>query len=100
LAQWVIGGDFDEDDPDAVGVLDPHLSQSPGLGYRFTQNANADRSQPLMSALISRTWSQIITECPAARAAARARHRAAEPMTTEELLGCLSSLPDPLAGRG
>jgi hypothetical protein len=42
------GGDFDEDDPDAVGVLDPHLSQSPGLGYRLTQNANPGRGQPLM----------------------------------------------------
>src|SRR6266487_681984 len=48
MAQWVIGGDFDEDDPDAVGVLDRHFSHSPGLGYRLTQNANGGRSQPLM----------------------------------------------------
>jgi hypothetical protein len=47
-AQWVIGGDFDKNDPHAVGVLDPHLGQSPRLGYRLTQNANTARGQPLM----------------------------------------------------
>jgi hypothetical protein len=33
----VIGRDFDEDDPNAVGVLDPHFGQSPGLGYWLLQ---------------------------------------------------------------
>ncbi len=42
------GGDFDENDPDAVGVLDPHLGQSSRLRYRITQNVNTGRSQPLM----------------------------------------------------
>jgi hypothetical protein len=27
----VTGRNLDEDDPDAVGVLDPHLDQTPGL---------------------------------------------------------------------
>ncbi len=43
----MIAGDFNENDPDTVGVLDPHLGQPPGLRYRLTQNANASRSQPL-----------------------------------------------------
>jgi hypothetical protein len=44
----VIGWDFDEDDLDAVGVLDPHLGQSPGLGDRLPEDAGTGRGQPLM----------------------------------------------------
>ncbi len=44
----MISRDFNEDDPDAIGVLDPHLGQSPWLGYWLTQNASTSRSQPLM----------------------------------------------------
>jgi hypothetical protein len=42
----VIGRDFDEGDLDAVGVLDPHLSQSPGLDGRLPESGPA--RQPLM----------------------------------------------------
>ena len=44
----MIGWHFDQDDLDPVGVLDPHLSQSPGLGDRLPQNAGAGRGQALM----------------------------------------------------
>ena len=44
----MIGGYFDENDPDAIGVLDPHLGQSPGLCGRFTQDVNASRSEPVV----------------------------------------------------
>ena len=44
----MIGRDFDQDDPDAIGVLDPHLSQPPGLDGRLAQNAGTGRGQPLM----------------------------------------------------
>jgi hypothetical protein len=35
---WLTGGDLDQDDPDAVGVLDPHLDQAQGsvAGSRMT----------------------------------------------------------------
>jgi hypothetical protein len=46
-SERVIGGDFNENDPHAVGVLDRHLDQSPGLGRGPSQNTNAGRSQPL-----------------------------------------------------
>jgi hypothetical protein len=44
----VIGWDFDQNDLNTVGVLDPHLGQSPRLGYRCTKNAGTGRGQPLM----------------------------------------------------
>jgi len=44
----VVGGDFHQNDPDAVGILDPHLGQSPWLGYGLTQHAHARRQQPLV----------------------------------------------------
>jgi hypothetical protein len=36
----VIGGNLDQDDPDAVRVLDPHLDQSPELRCRFSDDAD------------------------------------------------------------
>jgi len=42
----VIGGNLDQDDPDAIGVLDPHLGQSPGLRCRCPDDRDAGRSQP------------------------------------------------------
>ncbi len=45
-AQRVIGRNFDEDDADTVRILDPHLSQSPRLGYWLTQDVNAGGCQP------------------------------------------------------
>ena len=42
------GGNLDQDDPDAVGVLDPHLNQSPGLGHGFPDDRCSGRSQPGM----------------------------------------------------
>jgi hypothetical protein len=44
----VIGRNLDENDPDAVRVLEPHLDQSPGLSNGGSENASASRSQPLM----------------------------------------------------
>jgi hypothetical protein len=40
------GRNLDEDDQDAVGVLDPHLGQAPGLRCRFPHNRNSGRGQP------------------------------------------------------
>ena len=42
------GGNLDQDDPDAVGVLDPHLDQSPGLGQGFPGDRYSCRGQPGM----------------------------------------------------
>jgi hypothetical protein len=39
----MIGGNLDQDDPDAVRILDPHLGQAPGLGLGPAQNASAGR---------------------------------------------------------
>src|SRR5580693_6787214 len=47
-AERVTGGNLDQDDPDAVGILDPHLDQSPGLGHGFPDDRNSGRSQPGM----------------------------------------------------
>jgi hypothetical protein len=44
----VIGRNLDQDDPDAVGVLDPHLDQAPGLRSRLPDNRDSSRSQPGM----------------------------------------------------
>jgi len=44
----VIGRNLDQDDPDAVGVLDPHLDQAPGLRSRLPDNRDSSRSQPDM----------------------------------------------------
>jgi len=42
----VIGGNLDQDDPDAVGILDPHLDQPPGLGCGFADDRDSGRGQP------------------------------------------------------
>jgi hypothetical protein len=44
----VISGNLDENDADAVRVLDPHLGQSPGLCHRLPQDPDTSRGQPLM----------------------------------------------------
>ena len=44
-AQRVIGGDFYQDDRDAIGVGDPHLDQSPGLRHRLPDHADPRRGQ-------------------------------------------------------
>jgi hypothetical protein len=44
----VTGRNFDQDDPDAVGVLDPHLDQAPGLGNWLPRNRDSGRGQPGM----------------------------------------------------
>ena len=48
MAQRVIGGNLDQNDPNAVGVLDPHFGQSPGLGGRLTENTSSGRGQPVV----------------------------------------------------
>jgi len=42
----VTGRNLDQDDPDAVGVLDPHLGQAPGLRSRLPHNRDSGRGQP------------------------------------------------------
>jgi hypothetical protein len=42
----VTGRNLDQDDPDAVRVLDPHLGQAPGLRYRLPRNPDSGRGQP------------------------------------------------------
>jgi hypothetical protein len=42
----VAGGNLDQDDLDAVRVLDPHLDQPPGLGHRFPDDPDPGRGQP------------------------------------------------------
>jgi hypothetical protein len=44
----VIGGNLDENDPDAIRVFDPHLDQAPGLHRGLSENSNSCRSKPLM----------------------------------------------------
>ena len=40
------GGNLDQDDPGAVGILDPHLDQAPGLRGRLPHDRDAGRGQP------------------------------------------------------
>jgi hypothetical protein len=42
----VTGGNLDQDDPDAVGVLDPHLDQSPGLCCGCPDDPDCGCGQP------------------------------------------------------
>jgi hypothetical protein len=42
------GGNLDEDNLYPVGVLDPHLDQSPGLGLGFLEYTDPGGGQPLM----------------------------------------------------
>jgi len=42
----VIGGNLDQDDPDPVGILDPHLDQAPRLCCRLPDDRDRDRGQP------------------------------------------------------
>ena len=42
----MISGNLDQDDPDAVGVLDVHLGQAPRLGGRFSHDRDSGRGQP------------------------------------------------------
>jgi hypothetical protein len=42
----VIGGKLDQDDLDAIGVLDPHFGQAPGLGGGFPDDGDCGRGQP------------------------------------------------------
>jgi hypothetical protein len=46
MAQGVTGGNLDQDDPDAAGVLDLHLDQAPGLRSRLPHDRNSGRGQP------------------------------------------------------
>jgi len=43
----MIGGNLDEDDADAVGVLDPHFGQSPGFRCGRSEDTSSCRSQPV-----------------------------------------------------
>ena len=42
----MIGGNLDQDDPDAVGILDPQFGQAPGLGCRLPDDRDSGRGQP------------------------------------------------------
>jgi hypothetical protein len=43
-AERVADGDFDQDDPDAIRILDPHLDQSPWLDRGFPDDRYTGRS--------------------------------------------------------
>jgi hypothetical protein len=45
-AQRVIGGNLDQDDPDAVGILDPHFGQALRLGGLLPDDQGSGRGQP------------------------------------------------------
>jgi hypothetical protein len=47
-AQGMAGGDLDENNLYPVGVLDPHLDQSPGLGLGLLEYTDTGGGQPLM----------------------------------------------------
>ena len=47
-AQRVIGGHLDQDNLQAVGILDPHLGQAPWLYPGLAQNSHACGAEPLM----------------------------------------------------
>ena len=40
------GGNLDQDDPDSIGVLDPHLDQAPGLDCGFPDDRDSGCGQP------------------------------------------------------
>ena len=61
----MIGGNLDQDDLDAIGVLDPHLDQAPRLGYGPRMMGTPAAASRACSAWTSRTCIQIITDCPA-----------------------------------
>jgi len=42
----VIGGNLDQNDPDAIGVLDPHFGQAPGLRRGSPDDGDSGRGQP------------------------------------------------------
>jgi hypothetical protein len=42
----MISRNLDQDDPDAVGILDLHLGQAPRLGDRFPHDQDSGRGQP------------------------------------------------------
>ena len=44
----MVGGNFDEDDADAVGVLDPHFGQSPGFRCGPSEDTGSCPSQPVV----------------------------------------------------
>jgi hypothetical protein len=45
-AERVIGGNLHQDDPDAIGVLDPHLHKAPGLRCGFPDDKDCGCGQP------------------------------------------------------
>src|SRR5699024_9795952 len=49
-AQWVLGGNLDDDDAHAVGIGDPHLDQPPRLlqGFAHDRHASACQSSMLL----------------------------------------------------
>jgi hypothetical protein len=42
----MIGGNLDQDDLEAIGVLDPHFDQTPGLGCGPPDDGDSGSSQP------------------------------------------------------
>jgi hypothetical protein len=60
----VLGGNPGQDDLDAIGVLDPHLGQAPGLRGGSPDDGDCGRGQPGVPGVDIPTCVQIITECP------------------------------------
>jgi len=48
-AERVVGRNLDQHDPEVVGILDPHLDQSPRLGRGFPDDRYSGRGQPVAS---------------------------------------------------
>ena len=44
----MIGRNFDEHDPDAVRVLDPHFGQPPGFRHGLAEDTDSGRRQPVV----------------------------------------------------
>jgi hypothetical protein len=60
----VIGGNLDQDDLDAIGVLDPQSVKPQGSVAGPPMMGTAAAASRACPAWISRAWIQIITECP------------------------------------
>jgi hypothetical protein len=61
----MIGGNLDQDETVAVGILDQHLDQAPRLGCGLAEDGDPGRGQPGALGVDTRSWIQIvITGCP------------------------------------
>jgi hypothetical protein len=72
----VVDRNLDQDGPEAVGIVDPHLDQSPGLGRGFPDDRYSARGQPVAP--------RVGADAGQAQQASRAKtHEAQEPSRGE-----------------